>query len=86
MVFTVSNKYAISLTIIISTTISPAKVVIMACSSRPDLVNTAFKTETKIPIAAILKLNLYPYTLLSPYVFFTLTICTSIFMFGTKIF
>ena len=39
-VFTRSNRSAISRTTIISTTTSPARVVIMACSSRPARLST----------------------------------------------
>ena len=43
--------------IIISTTISPARVVIIACSSRPERISTWLRTATMIPIAAILKIK-----------------------------
>ena len=51
MAFTAWNKAFISLIIIISTTISPAKVVIMACSSLPERMRSWFKTATIMPIA-----------------------------------
>lgn len=39
------------------TTISPASVVIIACSSRPERESTRLSTATIIPMAAILKIN-----------------------------
>ena len=42
---------------IIKTTINPAKVVIIACSSRPERIRSWFKTATIMPIAAILKIK-----------------------------
>ena len=43
--------------IIIKTTIKPARVVIIACSSRPERTKSWFKTATIMPIAAILKIK-----------------------------
>ena len=42
-------------TTIISTTTSPASVVIVACSSRPERTSTWLRMETMMPTAAILK-------------------------------
>ena len=44
-------------TTIISTTTSPARVVIMACSSRPARLSTWLSTATRMPMAAILKIK-----------------------------
>ena len=51
------NRESICWIIIMSTTISPASVVIMACSSLPDRIKSWFSTATIIPIAAILKIK-----------------------------
>ena len=51
------NRSLISRTRIISTTTSPASVVIMACSSRPERTSSWFSTATRIPTAAILKIR-----------------------------
>ena len=51
------NSPLISCTKIIMTTTRPAKVVIMACSSRPERTRSWFSTATKIPTAAILKIR-----------------------------
>ena len=52
-----SNRLAISWTTIIRTTTRAAKVVIIACSSRPARLRTWLSTATTIPIAAILKIR-----------------------------
>ena len=51
------NRASISLTIIISTTMSPARVVIMACSSRPERTSSWLSTATMMPMAAIRKMR-----------------------------
>ena len=51
------NSWAISCTTIISTTTSPARVVIMACSSLPARLSTWLSTATRMPMAAILKIK-----------------------------
>lgn len=43
--------------LIFKTTTSPARVVIMACSSRPERTKSWFSTATRMPIAAILKIK-----------------------------
>ncbi len=50
----VSNRTLIWLIIIIKTTISPASVVIMACSSLPERIRSWLSTATMMPMAAIL--------------------------------
>ena len=51
------DSAAKGMTLIDMTTTSPASVVIMACSSRPERTRSWFSTATKIPTAAILKIR-----------------------------
>ena len=48
-----SKRSLISWTIIIKTTTSPARVVIMACSSRPERTKSWFSTATRMPMAGL---------------------------------
>jgi len=54
IVLTESNRLLISCITIVRTITRPARVVIIAWSSRPALTNTLCNTATNIPIAAIL--------------------------------
>ena len=55
--FMVLKSTSICWITIIKTTISPVKVVIIACSSRPDRIKTWLSTATIMPIAAILNIK-----------------------------
>ena len=55
--FIVLKSKSICCITIIKTTISPVKVVIIACSSRPERIKTWLSTATIIPIAAILNIK-----------------------------
>ena len=63
----VVNNSDICCTSISKTTMRPASVVIIACSSLPERESTRLRTATIIPIAAILKINSTPAVITSPF-------------------